>query len=346
VLVQLLVSLALDYVWPSVRFPSAQIVLTTLSRTRFEPDVVCLGSSRFAAGIREAEVRRSIQELVPGVRPPEVFNAALPAGDLISADYMLQQLLRQGMRPALAIIEVNPETLNHYNEWFFFHIHRQLCWDDLPAYFIDICRSHQFNRLAAERLVPLAVHRRQLQNVLLGTLSPTAAMPLAVELQCRAGSGTRAVTPPPATPVNNASWEAILCKSRQTPDAQQLDATQAGVGQAYRWVKKYKVGGASAAALERLLVRCREHNIRPILVAVPVSQAHREAYTPKIEAEFRAYMQQVVQQHACLFVDYRDQVPDALFLDNHHLLPDEGGRYFSRRLAQEVLAPVWRTSSR
>jgi hypothetical protein len=114
-----------------------------------------------------------------------------------------------------------------------------------------------------------------------------------------------------------------------------------GLEQPRRWLRHYQVGGTAAAALERLLGRCRSHRIAVVLVGVPVTRPHRDTYTAAIEAEFHAHLERLCQTYGCRFVDYRDQVPDSLFVDNHHLHLG-GGMYFSQRLAREVLAPVWR----
>jgi hypothetical protein len=42
----------------------------------------------------------------------------------------------------------------------------------------------------------------------------------------------------------------------------------------------------------------------------------------------------------CRYVDGRDWVPDTLFLDTLHV-DVEGGKLFTRRLAREVLKPLY-----
>jgi hypothetical protein len=110
-------------------------------------------------------------------------------------------------------------------------------------------------------------------------------------------------------------------------------------------LRNYRVGGTAAEALERLLKRCRQHGITPVLVGVPVSIPYRELYTPEIDGPFLSYMNQMAQTYRCQFVDYRDRVPDSLFLDQHHCNL-EGGIYFSEKLSREILAPAWRSCRR
>ena len=63
-------------------------------------------------------------------------------------------------------------------------------------------------------------------------------------------------------------------------------------------------------------------------------------YTPEIDHAFLCRVVDVSRRFDCRFVDYRARIPDDYFLDNHHL-HRTGGQYFSRLLAQEVLAPAW-----
>lgn len=333
VLLQLAGSLLFDHVWTSVRFPSAAQVVARLDR---KPDIVFLGSSRFGTDVNETEIGWEIQQQRQLPRRPEVLNASVPAGDLIAADYLLDQILRHGARPKLAVIEVSPETLNRFNEWFFFHVRRQVRWVDTPALFVDICRSKQLGRLLSARLVPWHVHRRQIWTDAFAGAQACCSRWFGAEV--RKPSAIPFTAAAQARPAID--WEEVLRKARSRPDAKQLEYTQIGVGQPLRWLKNYRIGGASVHALERLIDRCRQHEIEVVLVGVPVSAPHRQTYTPPIDSAFVAHMKKVSQAHQCRFVDYRDQVPDALFNDNHHMRP-EGAIYFSRRLSQEVLAPAW-----
>ncbi len=48
-----------------------------------------------------------------------------------------------------------------------------------------------------------------------------------------------------------------------------------------------------------------------------------------------------MRKHGCRSFDYRDALPDAVYLDHHHV-GIEGSEAFSRRFAAEVLVPLWR----
>lgn len=254
---QLTASVILDYAWPAARFPYAAEVLGRAGKAGPRPDVVLFGSSRIAGGLRARDMGQELQATLGLPHAPLVFNAAVPAGDLISADHMLKQLLRRGVRPTLAVIEVNPETLNHYNEWFFFHVRRQLRWDDVPAYWRDVFRAGQAHRLLRARFVPLSVHRGNIRRACLAWLDPqlVESMPLEawslpVEKQTSETDAPHAAT---AAVAQQPTWDEVLQRCGESPTEQQRHGTLAGLEQPYRWLKHYRVGGASAKALERML---------------------------------------------------------------------------------------------
>jgi hypothetical protein len=107
-----------------------------------------------------------------------------------------------------------------------------------------------------------------------------------------------------------------------------------------KWLKDYRIGGSTDQACERIVRRCRQRNIAVVLIAPPLSSDHRQCYTPQIEAAFLDRLRGLAERYACRFVDYRDRMPDTMFLDNHHLHL-EGAQELSRQLVEEVLAPAW-----
>lgn len=338
-LAQLVIGLLIDYRGLAIRFPLAAAILNTLTPGGPSPDIICVGSSRFGCGIVPEQISRILARQVPQAKRPLVLNASTPGGDLITADYVLRLLFQGGARPALVVIEVSPETLNHYNEWFWIHVRRQLNWTDIPFNLVDICRAGQIVRLVGARFIPLHVHRQEIRKA----VQRTCASWLARLVETHSPAQAAASQPPAdANPDAGINWDAVLGRSRENPSGPQQERTTAGLIQPLRWTKHYHIGGASAAALESLLDNCRERKVLVILVGVPVTGPHRAFYTAAIESEYQQHMDRIVATYGCRYVDWRDHVPDALFLDNHHLLP-EGGIVFSRDLAAEILTPAWRT---
>lgn len=325
--IQLIASLLLDYRWPLLRFPSAAQVMANVRQQPAPPDLVLLGSSRFACGLYADDMAQLLERDCRLQKPVTGLNAAVPAGDVVTAEYLLGKLLRTGARPRAVLVEVSPETLNLYNEWLNFHIRRQLRWHEVPAYFLDICRVRQGFYLLSDRFCPLYIHRQEVWNAAAQFLEKKPLPPAA---------------PPRPVATEPIDWERLLQVHERPMPKELWDLIQyTTVRLPGRWLRRFEVGGTSVAALERLLQKCQKKGIRVVLVGVPVTSPHRGLYKPPIEEPFQAYLARVTRKFGCQFVDYRGRIPDTLFVDNHHLSPD-GQLHFGRLLVHEVLAPLWR----
>ena len=336
-LAELVGTVVLDRCWLDVRFPAAAAVCRTAAEEGFAHDIVVLGSSRFRAGIVAEEIGRLLRQDTGSPRPVRVLNASVPVGDAIAEDFMMRLLLKSGARPGLVVIEVNPETVNHRNYWLEQHINRQLAWPEAPAYFVDAVCTGQLTRLFRARLFGPYLHRHKIWN---------ESFQAVVHLVQRDGQEPSSTTAAPAPDPSPASrpgvdWEELLRLTPQPLSVEQTRRFETGIVHTRRLLHDYHIGGNPCAALERLIRRCRHHHMEVMLVAVPVTRWHRDQYTPEINAVFLAHMDRLTRTYRCRFFDYRDQVPDYLFKDIHHLTP-EGGFYFSRRLTREVLSPAWK----
>jgi len=328
VLVQLLAGVLLDRHGLAVRFPSAARALAAVPRNQPGPDVVLLGSSRFGA-LDAAEASTLLRLEHPEAGPVEVSNLAVPGGDPIAEEYVFERLLRQGGRPRLAVIEVSPDTLNEFNQMFALHPHRQITWLDTPTYFVDICRVGEFKKLAQARLVPLYAHRRELRRqALLAITRPSASPPVAV-----LGDPLPSLRADGRLP-----WESLLQVGRPPPSPAEMESWRLATRPAAKRFRFYQVGGTTAAALERLLQRCRSIGTDVVLIGAPNHSSYVCLFTPEIDAAYTAYMTRLTRTYGVRFLDCRAAVPDQLFADAAHLDP-EGGRYFTRVLTRDVLSP-------
>jgi hypothetical protein len=324
-LVQLLAGVALDYYGMAVRFPTAAHLLAALDASQRKPNIVFLGSSRFGMGLSAPEISRIMCQQLPGSPSPEVFNASLEAGDPIWAKRFLRELQTRDIRPALALIEVSPETVNRYNMWTSYHVYRQLSWQDMPAFVFNAPDSRTLFKILEQRLVPLYMHRQAILQMIANSTSSTAS-PDGDQQDFDSRVGI---------------WYRMLGLPARPPTISHPDWTITNVGLVQRWLRRYKIGGNAASSLEQLLAQCRQLRIQVILVGIPVTELQRRLYTAEIDAAFLAYMKRLCVAYQCQFVDYRAAVPDRYFSDNHHLHV-EGCIYFSRKLAEEVVAPAWR----
>jgi hypothetical protein len=109
-----------------------------------------------------------------------------------------------------------------------------------------------------------------------------------------------------------------------------------------RWLRDYRIGGPTPTALERILDRCRTEGIHVILLGIPSCSFHRKEITPDIDAAYTGYINRLVADYGCRFVDCRDWVPDLMFGDTLHLRTETGGKLFTDRFTREVLVPAIR----
>jgi hypothetical protein len=320
VLAQCVAGLWLDRHGLAVRFPEAARVLANAPHDGRGADVVFLGSSRFIP-LNAPEATALLRREHPDAGPAAVYNAAVTAGDPIAQDYVLERLLRQGTRPRLAVIEVSPDTVNAFNEWMGMHVYRQLTWADMPAYFLDVCRSGELRKVMATRLAPLYAHRYGLLREAAATVTRPAPAPLPV-------------------PDGRPPWESLAQRPCPPLNPAEREAHAAAGRLAARRFRNYRVGGTTAAALERLLARCRSNGIEVVLVGVPNDSAYVRNYTPAIDAAYSDYVGRLTRDYQCRFLDYRAAVPDDFFADVCHVNP-YGADYFTRKLTREIIAPWW-----
>lgn len=339
---QTLGGLVLDTVWTRVRNPFLHWHLDRLALLEEPPTIVCLGSSRFGSQLDESELTRTVRELT-GDATVRVFNASLPAGDPITSERTLDQLLEAGIRPRLVLLEVCPEVVGHRNDWLCIHLVRQLDWSDAPSYTGELIRTGHILRYLKARLLPLYQHRRRILEELEQEFAEAGR-------EEKDRSGTRridAAVPPPKdldTRPAGEVWAELVQQTIHDPDADLRQRSALGLRDVRRFLRRYRTGGNSARALERILERCRAEGIETVLVGVPVSEIHRAQYTPEIDALYRTYLDGLGARYGCRYADFRARVPDGLFMDNHHATP-EGAVWISRLLAVDLVAPLWETAA-
>lgn len=325
VLIQFVAGLLLDRYGLAIRFPSAARVLAEVPPAGI--DVVVLGTSRFEA-FNASEAAGWLRISDPNAGAIAVYNASVPAGDPIAEDFVMEQLLARGLRPALAVIEISPDTLNHYNQMFALHVHRQITWSDTPRYLIDVWRSDELHKLVSARFLPLYVHRREL----------CTHFGAAVDRLLQREATRRAPATPNVKEVGGSvPWDIVLNVSSVRLGASEVAKGQAEAPAAAGRFRGYAPGGTTAAALERLLDRCRRQNVAAVLIGAPNSSFYRQNFTPDIRAAYREYVNCLTKTYACCFFDYSDYVPDSLFQDAVHLNP-VGSMFFTRCLTDEVLS--------
>jgi hypothetical protein len=331
---QLVASLLFDYRWFRVRYPYYPELIARFDKTTPAPDILFLGSSRTSCLFREGELNRVIRD-VSGDRHVHCFDASIGWGDPVVCERVLRDLLDRGARPRYVVVECCPEGLNQRNGWLNGYTEWLLCWHDLPEYCRELLVTGNMLRFAGSHLLPLYIYRDPIRQRL-----RTDAKAWYEEHVGNAPAPPRSAQDEPEATMSAAQWQhAIVNRLCQAPTEPQHKTTPPD--NMPRWFRDYRPGGNSAVRLERLLEQCRTHGIEPILLSVPLSQAHRSFYTPEIEAAFQAYLSDVTRKYSCRYVDYRERLPDVCFCDHHHVTTS-GSVVFCEMFALEVLAPLWK----
>ena len=329
---QLATGLALDAAPTKVRFAQGARVLERAGAVGGAGYVLLLGSSRFWE--LDPDTAAAVLRETAGAGSPPVIKGAVPAGDPVVADYLLERILTQGSRPALVALEVSPETVCYPTRWAADHAIRFFTWRDVAAWAPEIVLAGQARKLAAARFAPVQLYRRELLTWIAGAAPPYLRVAAAGKPDRTAPLVAHARLPsPPAANGADMSGQ----PERLRPNA----ATLFGLRETRKWLRHYRLDGGAARALEHLLARCQAAGIRVALVGVPVSSWVRELYTAEIEHAFGGYLDRVSRRYGAEFVDYRARIPDRFFRDHHHL-NRRGADLFVRVLAGEVLAPRWR----
>lgn len=318
-LMQLGLGLGMELLWPLMRFPTARQVLARLPVPGDEALILFLGSSRTGCAIDTRTIAGLCRARLPEAPIPRMYNAAVPAGDPITYEFLLEQCLERGCRPSWVVVEISPENLKDPNPWMMFHAERQLGWRHLRTHLVETVRASSGWRYLGSLLLPGYVHRQQMARLVNEQLVEPE-----VEQDTEAGI---------------VAWDRVLVQARPSTPEELAQRLKEGSAAARRWLRDYQVGGQAAAALERLLQRCQAEQIRVVLLMPPLARGYREEYQPAIEAAFQTHLARLRSEYGCALVDGRDWLADEYFRDPGHAERPEGSSRFSERLTRELVLP-------
>jgi hypothetical protein len=252
------------------------------------------------------------------------FNFGIPGTGPCAGLLYLRQLLRDGPRPNLLLLEVLPPLLAEQKvprDLDEAHVPTPfLQWADLPV--LARCgagRRHlrrRWCRYAAwswyyrrldilEEMAPLLLHAARPTNLGLDASgwerNPAEGRP--AESRGRALEGTRA------------EYEPL--------------------------VHDFRVGAGPRAALREALALCRAEGVPAALVLMPEGAAFRSWYGPGAWPQVRGLLEGLGREFGARVIDARCWMPEDAFSDSHHLLPAPAAA-FTARLGREAVAPLLR----
>lgn len=311
------------------RFPEAAALQESWRKSDAGSSIVLFGSSRMATFMQSECLAADAQRLT-GDGALRVFNAAIPAADPITIEFLAGKLLEAGKAPRLAIIEISPDFLARRSPFMSETIKRVMAAGDLPRYLRDIVLSDgkSLSTLASTRLIPFYRYRTILREWAGSKFeaAPPAATPDAAGTPVKAPAAMGGAPPVPTS-----------ASAFQMPLSERIRLGAQTYGRA---LKKYRFGGCNPADMEKTVALLRKQGTEVVLVRMPLTEPFRAMFTPEVEAQFAAYVQRLQTRHGCKYVNLWDRIPDSHFVDVHHGSV-EGSREFCEILAREAIAPEW-----
>ncbi len=307
---------------PSYRDPifgeKLDLLRQQLATGEGRPLVLFMGSSRAMFGVRPDVVRAALPSSCP---EPVVFNFSHPGAGPLMHLLHLKRLLDRGIQPDVVVLEVWSCFLhiNSYRLDFAELLGRPLEWTDVR---------------------PLRRYAEQRQNFAWTWLEPKLLPCYNYRLQFQQHWAPELVAPGPKTaslPVDELGWHSTpVCPPGPTRDSIIHDFYRVQFEPVLHWVT---VSPCIDALLREILSICRERNIAVSLLFLPESQEFQSWYAPQIRKDMDAYLERLSRECAVPWIDARNWVPDASFVDSCHL-DCEGAAAFSERFGRDVLGPM------
>lgn len=308
-MIQFIAGVVIDYGYPLIRSRRMSELFAQVHEMRHSPSTLFLGSSRSQAAIDDQMLDDS-------------FNAAVPSGDALICDHLLEELLRAGVRPRRLVLEASPEFFNSWNACYEYNAIRLLRWEHLPEHLIGVIYSNQAGRLVLSRFLPLLVHREHLWALAhqWGTTGKTRS---ALRVQPRTFPSkelcfSRGSSVSPIVPELTPALRHLMENGAQ-------DVRR-------RWMVDYRISPAEQRALARVVKRCEREGIELIVLIPPVTSFQRATYDDAIKRPF-LQMLEVETSRQVTRIDAWDWLPDAAFVDSHHA-NRLGSLLFTQRLRQ------------
>jgi hypothetical protein len=313
---QLTLAVGLERWWPDLRNPEYGHKLRLLERqiaaAPDRPLLLALGSSRTLNGLRPELLPASTAEPAP-----LVFNFGLTRHGPVQQCLAFDRLLRDGVRPRRATIELMPLWLPRGvreldSEPAFRHT-----WGDVRFLKANDFRpaSYTLDWLAT-RSVPSSANRFALMSrALPGWVAMAARQDYCWACTSRTGW---------LAPLSATGERGQTLRARMEADARAQ-------------MLAFQIGPAAQRALRLTLSRCRAEGIGTAVVMMPEASWFRGLTPPDAEQRLQELIAELTREFGVPVIDARAWCPDAEFVvDGHHLLA-AGAARFTDKYAREVI---------
>jgi hypothetical protein len=320
---QLGLLLAMEDWRPELRDPEFGYKLALLRQRLKEapgrPLVLVLGSSRTVMGFRP-EALPEYQTASGEV--PLVFNFGIGSCNSLRELLYFRRLLKAGVRPQRALIEVLPVFQALRGEPENMLLFDRVGWHDLPV----LCSFGSpagplYRRWAEERLWPWFTYRY-------GLVSRFA--PELIPVQNRQDCFW--------TALDRLGWRTCGFDT-VTPEAYQRGVAASHKDHGTVLEHDFCIGDVPDRALRELLSLCQREGVAAALFTMPEATVYQSWYTPQARGTVAAYLDRLAREYHIPVFDARDWAADAAFFDGQHLLPC-GAQQFTERFGREVLRPL------
>ncbi|MBA4191937.1 MAG: hypothetical protein C0467_28490 [Planctomycetaceae bacterium] len=254
--------------------------------------------------------------------PVAVFNWGVPATGPVTYLLHLRQLLADGHRPALVLLEIHVPTF------------AKLPGGPLESFFVN---GAQFNKAEIEWLASYdfpadRLHREHrkvaffpwtsLRFPLVGRVWPSL-LPFGNRYDWSRNT-------------DEYGWRPVLLGS-VTPE-QHATAFARAAAEYRNTLAAMTLGDAQVSALRDLISLCREQGIRLAFLRMPESMEFRALYSHATSAQVDQLMTTIAAESGCNIVNAREWMPDDAFVDGHHMMRDPTAA-FTDRLTREAITP-------
>jgi hypothetical protein len=292
--------------WPRLRQLSTQ-----------EPErplVLMLGSSR-ACWAWKAGTHDGMQ--TPDGRKPIFYNFGIPATGPICESLYLRQMLDEGIRPRLLLIEYLPPLMRAPQRGF-----------SSEEVFISgqWTPPRQLVRAAPYLIRPVRKGRQWVE----ARLAPWYAFraQLGYDIECLAFGKEPIFIPA----VDESGWCLRPPMLSAEERAVRLKATRDGYAAA---MANFPLGAGPTKALRDLCELCRRERIPFVFVVMPECSDFRSWYSAETRAKTDGFLHDLSRSYSAEIVDANEWVADDEFEDGHHLTV-RGAEEFTNRLRQDI----------
>jgi hypothetical protein len=280
-----------------------------------QPLVLMLGSSRTCWAFKAGSLHGKPG---PDQRPLRVYNFGIPATGPIHELLYLQDMLAEGIRPRLLLVEFLPPLLCVPQRG-------SLSEENMKgAAWIS---GRDFVRLLPYLSRPGRRGREWLQT----RIAPWYAFRR--EIQCTAQQWALGIPPPREHPLDESGWHTMEpVPFPATERARLVEMAHVGFSPS---LSNFHLSEKASQALHELLALCSRERIPAALVVMPESSEFRSWYSTEARTLTRGLLAELSRTYDAPIIDAEEWLADEDFEDGQHVLA-HGAEEFTQRLGAEI----------